>query len=66
MKVNSVSISPHKDEDGRRKVGVNFNWRGTSEATQTSFHALESQLPDLFVPTLALLPTLSCLSVHHS
>jgi general secretion pathway protein M len=59
MKVNSVSISPHKDEDGRRKVGVNFNLRGTSEATQKSFYALESQLPYLFVDNLALRSTVN-------
>jgi general secretion pathway protein M len=54
MKVNSVNIAPHKDDDGRRKITLNFSIRGNTEATQKSLYALESHYPYLFVDNLTI------------
>lgn len=59
MKPNSVNIAPHKDENGRRKVSVTLNLRGTPEAMQRVLYALESNVPYLFVDNLAIRSTVN-------
>jgi general secretion pathway protein M len=59
LKVNSINIAPHKDEDGRRKVTVNLNIRGNTEATQKLLYALETKTPYLFVDNLSLRGTIN-------
>ena len=54
IKVQSVNIVPHKDVEGRRKITVRFNLRGTLEATQKTLYALETTLPYFFIDGLSI------------
>lgn len=59
MKQSSVNIAPHKDEEGRRKIGVVFNLHGTPEAAQKMLYALETHLPYLFIDNLSIKSTVN-------
>jgi general secretion pathway protein M len=52
MKLTSMQIVPHKDDAGRRKITVNVQARGNTEALQKTLYALETSLPYLFVDNL--------------
>lgn len=54
IKVESTQIAPHKDEQGRRKVAINYRLRGQLPAVQKLLYELETLTPSVFIENLAL------------
>jgi general secretion pathway protein M len=54
LRLESMQISPHKDEGGYRRIVVSLNVQGTTQALQKALYTLESAKPYLFVDNLTL------------
>lgn len=52
LKVESTQIAPHKDEQGRRKVTINYRLRGQLPALQKMLYELEMLIPYVFIDNL--------------
>lgn len=57
LRTESMQISPHKDEDGRRQITVNLRLRGKLQGVQNMLYALEATQPYLFVDNLNIQST---------
>ncbi len=57
LRLESTGITPHKDEDGRRKVTVTVRLRGKLESLQHFLYAIESTQPYLFVDNVNIQAT---------
>ena len=54
MRLESMQISPHRDEGGYRRVVISVNVQGTLPQMQKTFYTLESSTPYLFINNLTL------------
>lgn len=54
LRMESMQVAPHKDEDGRRRIVVNFQLAGAIAPMQRVLHALETTEPYLFVENLMI------------
>lgn len=54
LKLESTQIAPHRDENGRRKITVNFRMRGTLAQLQQLLYRQTVDLPYRFIDNLTL------------
>lgn len=52
LRLESMQISPHKDEGGHRRITVNLRVRGKLSGIQNMLYSLEASQPYLFVDAL--------------